>query len=137
MNAVDTNIWIYVHDRRDPGKQQKAAGLIRGLEEHVLLWQVGCEFLAAARKLQDQGFSMETAWTALDDMQAMSVSVIVPTPAVWTRTRGLMQSHNFSFWDGLLVSTCLESGVTTLYSEDFDAYPEIEGMSIINPFTGP
>jgi predicted nucleic acid-binding protein len=53
MNAVDTNILLYVHDPRDPVKQATAA--------------------------------------------------------------------------------CLEGGVARLYSEDFDAYPEVDGLEIINP----
>jgi predicted nucleic acid-binding protein len=31
----------------------------------------------------------------------------------------------------------LEAGAHRLYSEDFDAYPNIDGMDIINPFATP
>jgi predicted nucleic acid-binding protein len=37
MNAVDTNILIYVHDERDPDKQATAENLIRTLPDAVLL----------------------------------------------------------------------------------------------------
>lgn len=50
MNAVDTNILIYVQDTRDPVKQAKAVELIDTLTEGVLLWQVACEYVAASRK---------------------------------------------------------------------------------------
>jgi hypothetical protein len=52
MNAIDTNVWIYCHDVRDPEKQQVAQRLIETVDSVVLLWQVGCEFIAAARKLK-------------------------------------------------------------------------------------
>ena len=37
MNAVDTNILIYVHDQRDTFKQATAESLIRRLPDAVLL----------------------------------------------------------------------------------------------------
>ncbi len=59
MNAVDTNILIYVHDPGDPIKQAKAAQLVASLTDGVLLWQVACEFVAASRKLAGLG----SLWT--------------------------------------------------------------------------
>lgn len=47
MNAVDTNVLIYVHDPRDREKQATADALVRSLIDGVLLWQVACEFIAA------------------------------------------------------------------------------------------
>jgi predicted nucleic acid-binding protein len=38
MNAVDTNILIYVNDPRDPIKQAKASSLLLSLTDGVLLW---------------------------------------------------------------------------------------------------
>jgi predicted nucleic acid-binding protein len=37
----------------------------------------------------------------------------------------------------LVIAGSLEAGAQTLYSEDFDAYPNIDGMDIINPFAAP
>lgn len=53
------------------------------------------------------------------------------------RGHGLIGRFSLSFWDALLIGTCLEAGVERLYSEDFDAYPEIDGLQIINPFRKP
>jgi predicted nucleic acid-binding protein len=55
MNAVDTNLLIYVHDPRDPPKQATADALVKSLIDGVLLWQVACEFIAASRKLEPYG----------------------------------------------------------------------------------
>ncbi|WP_017298947.1 hypothetical protein [Nodosilinea nodulosa] len=43
MNAVDTNILIYVNDPRDPVKQRVATSLVAELVDGVLLWQVAAE----------------------------------------------------------------------------------------------
>ena len=51
MNAVDTNVLIYVRDPRDLEKQQRAVDLTTELSAGALLWQVACEFIAASRKL--------------------------------------------------------------------------------------
>jgi hypothetical protein len=56
MNAVDTNVLLYVHDPRDPAKQTLAASLVRSLTDAALLWQVACEYLAASRKLAAFGY---------------------------------------------------------------------------------
>jgi predicted nucleic acid-binding protein len=50
------------------------------------------------------------------------------------RSEALLQKYSLSFWDGLILAACIEAGVNSLYSEDFDAYPTLNGLSIINPF---
>jgi hypothetical protein len=72
MNAVDTNLWIYCHDTLDPNKQLVAQHLIATVRPLALPWQVGCEFIAANRKLAPQGFDEIQAWSALTRMQAMA-----------------------------------------------------------------
>jgi predicted nucleic acid-binding protein len=48
MNVLDTNIWLYSHDTRDPHKQAIAQQLIATVRPLALPWQVGCEFIAAS-----------------------------------------------------------------------------------------
>ena len=42
------------------------------------------------------------------------------------RMHAIRSRYSLSTWDGLLVATCLGGGVHRLYTEDFDAYREIE-----------
>jgi predicted nucleic acid-binding protein len=37
-------------------------------------------------------------------------------------------------WDALILAACLVNGVDRLYTEDFDAYPKLNGLEVINPF---
>ena len=39
-----------------------------------------------------------------------------------------------SFWDAMILAACATAGVERLYTEDFDAYPVIGGVQVINPF---
>lgn len=57
MTALDTNILIYACDKAEPRRQQIALDLIAKATDAVLLWQVACEFIAASRKLREQGFT--------------------------------------------------------------------------------
>jgi predicted nucleic acid-binding protein len=136
MNAVDTNVLIYVHDDRDPIKQATAENLIRTLPDAVLLWQVACEYIAASRKLERFGYSRERAWIDLHKLE-MLWATQSPVWHILGRTEDLMRRYSLSSWDALLIGACLEGGVTRLYSEDFDASVRAEGLEVINPFAVP
>lgn len=134
MNAVDTNILIYANDPRDPVKQNKAVELIDTLTEGVLLWQVACEYVAASRKLAAYGLNQQQALADLGLLRRKWTPSFL-TWKVLDGAQALMTSGNLSFWDALIVAACLESGVTRLYSEDFDASTSARtGVAIINPF---
>jgi predicted nucleic acid-binding protein len=135
MNAIDTNIWIYCHDSRDAGKQKNALRLIASLGDSIVLpWQVGCEFLAASRKMEPLGFSTEDSWDALSDMLTVAAAVVMPKRELWPYARRLQQSYSLHLWDALLLSSCLEADVKTLYSEDLAHNQQIESLRIVNPF---
>jgi predicted nucleic acid-binding protein len=134
MNAIDTNIWIYSHDGRDPKKQLIAQQLIATIGALALPWQVGCEFIAASRKLASQGFDDTKAWLALDTMQAMASMIVLPVPQLWTDAKDFQQRYSLSFWDALLIATCVRAGVQTLYTEDIGSPRSIDRLSLVNPF---
>lgn len=136
MIAIDTNIWIYSHDARDRDKQRRAQETIQAATPLVLLWQVGCEFIAASRKLKPFGFSSDDAWAALEDMCEMADTIFVPEIGLWTDAQSLQKRHSLSFWDALVVAACQRAGAKTLYFEDFGSPRDIDGLVIVNPFTG-
>ncbi len=134
MNAIDTNIWVYCHDTRDPAKQQKAQRLLETIESLVLLWQVGCEFMAAARKLEHIGFTKGQAWESLADMQSMASVILLPTPDIWPLCQAIQKKHGIHYWDALILAACMHDGVKTLYSEDIPENDDFNGLRIVNPF---
>ncbi|HEU4341145.1 MAG TPA: hypothetical protein VFU31_06200 [Candidatus Binatia bacterium] len=69
MNAVDTNVLLYIHDPRDLTKQVTASNLLQSLTDGVLLWQVACEYLAASRKLVPFGYNLTQAYQDVRDLQ--------------------------------------------------------------------
>ena len=136
MNAVDTNVLIYVHDSRDPVKQTTAETLVRALPDAILLWQVACEYIAASRKLEPFGYSRIKAWQDIRKLHLLW-NPQPPTWGVFFRAEGLMRRYSLSSWDAPLVAACLEAGVTRLYTEDFDDSVRAEGLEVVNPFATP
>ena len=133
MNAVDTNILIYVHDPRDPIKQAKAEQLVASLTDGVLLWQVACEFVAASRKLAPFGFTVQQAWREVRRLRSVWTTKL-PTWAVADRAEALMNQFHLSYWDAMIVAVGLDAGITQLYSEDFDHSAAATGLVVKNPF---
>lgn len=52
MNAVDTNVLVYVDDPSDLRKQRIAATVVDSLQDGVLIWQVACEYLNTIRRIR-------------------------------------------------------------------------------------
>ncbi len=135
MNAVDTNILIYVNDPRDPVKKGVAISLVSALTEGVLLWQVACEYLAASRKLEALGYDRTQAYQYIRDLQQVWYTAL-PTWSVIDRAEDLMSRFRLSHWDSMIIAACLEVNVKTLYTEDL-GYSSIDELVIVNPFKVP
>lgn len=133
MHAVDTNLLIYAHDPRDAKKQDTALGVLESIEDGVLIWQVACEYLNASQKLVPFGYSREQAWEEIERLRNIW-SVIYPGWEVLEKARQLLDRYSLSFWDSMILAAAVGGGVERLYTEDFDGYPKVEGVEIVNPF---
>jgi predicted nucleic acid-binding protein len=127
---------LYSHDTRDPRKQGLAQQLIASARPLALPWQVGCEFLAAGRKLAPTGFAEAQAWAGLAAMRALADVILLPVPDLWPETQNLQGRYSLSFWDALLLAACLRGGVQVLYTEDMGSPRSIDHLSLVNPFLG-
>jgi predicted nucleic acid-binding protein len=133
MNAVDTNVLFYAHDPRSPEKQQIASELIASTLDGALVWQVACEYLWASRKLEALGYSFGDAAEDIRNLRAVWTTVL-PAWTVLDRAANLSGRYSLSFWDRLLIATCLEAGVRRLYSEDFGGYRNVDSLEIVTRF---
>lgn len=129
MNAVDTNILVYADDFRDPQKSLIANTLVDSLENGVLFWQVACEYLNVMRRLQ----LSKDAWDRIRYLRGIW-TFLEPQEVILDIAEDRLSHYSLSFWDSLIVASCLHYGVERLYTEDFDAYPRIDGLEIVNPF---
>jgi len=133
MIALDTNVLIYACDKADPARQQIAFDLISSTTDAVILWQVACEFIAASRKLDRQGFTAADAWARLSEFLNVCPLVMPKDRTVLDRAKDLHLGRHVSFWDAMIQAACLDAGVRLLYSEDIPG-GEVGGIPVANPF---
>jgi predicted nucleic acid-binding protein len=132
MVALDTNVLIYACDKSDPTRQRIALDLVSNTSDSVILWQVACEFVAATRKLNRQGFTATQAWARLAEFLEIC-PLLMPGAAVLERAKDLHLRHSVSFWDAMILAACLDGGVDLLYSEDMPGL-SVGGVAVVNPF---
>ena len=133
MIALDTNVLIYACNKADARRQQIALDLISNTTEAVILWQVACEFIAASRKLERQGFTPADAWARLSEFLDVCPLVTPAGTAVLQRAKSLHLARQVSFWDAMILAACLDAGVHLLLSEDAPG-GEVSGIRVVNPF---
>lgn len=138
MNAVDTNIFAYAFDAKEPVKQTKAQRLLVHLAEQpnktVLLWQVAGEFLNCLRRWESAGYlSASDVERHFSDTLGL-FDLQIPTVKLFPIAFDLHSRFSLSHWDSMLLAACKEARIDTLYSEDMDAGTDYDGLSIINPF---
>src|SRR5438445_11497511 len=102
MNAVDTNILLYIHDPRDPVKQARGASLVQSLTDGVLLWQVACEYLSASRKLEPCGYSRSQAWQDIRDLRR-GWTTLLPRWSVLDNAEQLQRDTHLSTWSAMSI----------------------------------
>lgn len=133
MNAVDTNVLLYACDKSDVRRHSIARKLIEQTHGSVIVWQGAAEFIAAARRLEVRGFTREIAWARLKHFLKV-YQLVFPTRAILEHAQRLHVAQKWSFWDAMIVSACMEAGVTRLYSEDLPGRSPPDGIDIVNPF---
>ena len=125
---IDTNVLIYAQGTGS--KSETARQLILG--GGVISVQVLNEFAAVLRRK----FRLE--WDAIGDALADVRAALGPVHPVdieiHLRAVALARSHDFSFYDALIVASALAAGCDTLLTEDLQAGRRVAGMTIVNPF---
>lgn len=136
MNArsfFDTNILVYADDKRAGAKQSRVIDLVA---EHrrdgtgVISLQVLQEyFVTVTRKLNVDSPLARRKVEILSEFD-----VVVPEVTDILAAIDLHRLHGFSFWDALVVRSAQQAGCRVLFSEDFQAGREIDGVQIVDPF---
>ena len=134
---VDTNIFVYAHDPRDPEKQAKAQALIRTQAERnelITSAQVLNEFYSAlTRPHRPPSLTHEQASERVSAVA--DVSFVLPLSRETTLLAlGGVARHGLSFWDALIWATAKLNGVEIVYTEDTPGTSIIEGVRYLNPF---
>ncbi len=130
---VDTNVLLYAASNA-PADQPKRALARQLLQEPGIGFsaQVLQELYAAAVTKQRLQMTHDEAVAVLKSLAAFPV---------WPITRDLVleaieakQRFQISYWDAAILTAAKQMSCATIYSEDFDAARDYDGIRVINPF---
>jgi predicted nucleic acid-binding protein len=136
MHFVDTNILVYLHDSKEPEKQERATRIIESLWRHGsgrLSFQVLSEFYAVATRKLKPGLAPDVARQEVRDL--MNWDPQPPSAELFDLAWQIEDRWQLSWWDSLIVASALLQDCQTLLTEDLQNGLEINGLRILNPFT--
>ncbi len=133
MRFIDTNVFVYAADSKNPAKRAVARELITtavssgGCRINV---QVLNEFASVAhRKL---GLTNDEIKAYLEMFRALPV---LPVSAdVTEKGLDVMERYELQFYDALLLVSASESGCDEFITEDLNDGQIYCGMKVVNPF---
>ena len=133
MKFIDSNVFIYAADSKNPVKRSIARKLITGAVASggcKINVQVLNEFSSVAyRKL---GLTIDEIKAYLEMFRALTV---LPWPADVTENGlDVMQRYGLQFYDSLLLVAASESGCSEFISEDLNDGQIYCDMKAVNPF---
>lgn len=133
---LDTNIFIYSIDRRDPVKEQKAAKLIRdslGSLKGVVSFQVVQEFFNVATKRLVASMPVESAQLYLERV-FLPLLRVHSSVALYEDALAFQGRYRLSWHDSLIICAALHAECSILYSEDMQHGQRFGALQIQNPF---
>lgn len=129
---LDSNLWIYAYDNRDPSKQNITRQLILQNADHIVIsTQILGEIyhVLTRKKLQPPNQIAAIMQDLMDNFQLIAIDVAQVRKAI-----ALQSTTQYSYWDSLVVATAITAGCLTLYSEDLQHQRRLENLTILNPF---
>jgi predicted nucleic acid-binding protein len=132
---VDTNIFVYARDPRDPVK------LARAGEWLDLLWreqrgrtstQVLTEYYSVVTRKLATGMTREEAWEYVRPLMAWNPQPI--DSALLARAYVIEGRHRINWWDCLIVAAAQAQGCAILLTEALRDKSEYGGVTVRNPF---
>jgi len=135
---VDTNVFVYQLDARDPEKQERARAWLERLwteESGRVSSQVLQElYVTVTRKLENP--------LAADEARKLVRSLLTWNPvlvdgrvleAAWR----LEDRYDLSWWDACIVAAAQAARCSTLLTEDLQGGQVLDGVEVVDPFTVP
>ena len=135
MKFIDTNVFVYAADSKNPAKRAIARNLIAAAVQSGgcrINVQVLNEFSSVShRKL---GLTVDEIKAYLEMFRALPV---LPMCAdVTEKGLDVMTRYGIQFYDALLLASASESGCDEFISEDLNDGEIYCGMKVTNPFKG-
>jgi predicted nucleic acid-binding protein len=131
---VDTNLWAYRLDQREPDKGLRVGAWLRELaaeHEIVVSTQVLIELRSVLTRKLKPPLSFEDTQLALTAIATFDV--VATDQQLVLDAHVLAQREQLSWFDALIVEAAIRSGCTTLFSEDLPHGRDYSGLRVCNP----
>ena len=131
---VDTNILVYAHDRSAGSKHSRAKAAIESLWSSgvgVLSVQVLQELCVVLGRKIHPSLNPTQLRNLVTDYSRWDV--VPNTPQSVLEALEIMERHQLSFWDAMILQAAEASGATVLFSEDFSSGQTYGTIRIENP----
>ncbi len=125
---LDTNVLIYAQGDGPKGEIARRAILEGGTVSVQVLNECASTL---RRKFHLEWDAIEAA---IEDMCTALEAVRPIDLSTHTEALDLARTHDFNFYDALIIASALEAGCDVLLTEDMQAGRRIAGMTIVNPF---
>jgi predicted nucleic acid-binding protein len=134
---LDTNLIVYLFDKSEPDKRQKARRVFIELQrqsESYISSQVVNEFIVSSSQKIKKPIPFDQIEKKLLflDRRLHIVPLRFETSLKAVEIR---RQYHYAYWDALIIAAALEAQCATLYSEDMQHGQQIEKrLTILNPF---
>ena len=132
---VDTNLWAYRLDRREPEKSTFVRDWLRELaREHEIV--ISTQVLIELRSVLTRKLKPSLSWhETCAALEALAEFEVVPANAsLVLDAHELARIRKLSWFDALIVEAAIRSGCERLYTEDLDHGQVFEQLKVNNPF---
>ena len=133
---IDTNMFVYSFDDRQPEKKARSLALIQeGLETGlgIISTQVIQEFLNVATQKFAVRMKPEDSKVYLR-LVMNPLCQVYPNLSLYETCLDLQTETRYSFYDSLIIAAAIQGGCDILYSEDLQDGQEVRGVKIVNPY---
>lgn len=135
---IDTNLWAYRLDRREPEKSRQAGKWLRqvaGEHEIVVSTQVLIELRSVLTRKFTPPMSANDTRSALNALASFEV---VSTDAnLVLDAHELAVTEQLSWFDALIAEAAIRTRCEVLFSEDFSHGRKLGALKVCNPFIDP
>jgi predicted nucleic acid-binding protein len=131
---VDTNIFIYAHDREAGVKHERARQLLESLwtsGQGALSTQVLQELCVNLRRRIRHPLPAEEIKKLIEDY--LSWEIVINTPQSILAALEIEARYKVSYWDALILQAAESCGAAVLYSEDLAHRQRYGAVEVVNP----
>lgn len=132
---LDTNVLVYLFDRDEPAKQERARGVLDGVRragEAVVSTQVLQEFYVTVTRKLAHPLPAQQAESVVRDL--LELEVVRVDPELILAAAGMSRKDTISFWDALILVAASVAGCARVLSEDLQHGRTLGRLRIENPF---